>query len=52
MSLIDSTPPDSPDSPESPGSPRPLAERMRPHSLEDYIGQDHILGPGLLPIDS
>jgi putative ATPase len=23
----------------------PLAERMRPVSLEDYIGQDHILGP-------
>jgi len=43
VSLFDSTPPDSPD---SPGSQRPLAERMRPHSLEDYIGQDHILGPG------
>ncbi|MBL8211266.1 MAG: replication-associated recombination protein A [Bryobacterales bacterium] len=24
---------------------RPLAERMRPHSLEEYIGQEHILGP-------
>jgi len=24
----------------------PLAERMRPERLEDYIGQDHILGPG------
>lgn len=23
----------------------PLAERMRPQSLEDYIGQKHILGP-------
>ncbi|WP_070137320.1 replication-associated recombination protein A [Crocinitomix algicola] len=23
----------------------PLAERMRPKSLADYIGQDHILGP-------
>ena len=25
---------------------RPLAERMRPTSLEDYVGQEHILGPG------
>jgi replication-associated recombination protein RarA len=24
---------------------RPLAERMRPTRLEDYIGQEHILGP-------
>lgn len=26
--------------------PRPLAERMRPRQLEDYVGQEHILGPG------
>ena len=25
---------------------RPLAERLRPHSLEDYVGQEHILGAG------
>jgi putative ATPase len=25
---------------------RPLAERMRPTSLEDYVGQSHILAPG------
>ncbi len=25
---------------------RPLAERMRPRNLDDYIGQEHILGPG------
>jgi len=25
---------------------RPLADRMRPATLEDYIGQDHILGAG------
>jgi putative ATPase len=25
---------------------RPLAERMRPESLADYVGQEHILGPG------
>jgi putative ATPase len=25
---------------------RPLADRMRPERLEDYVGQEHILGPG------
>src|SRR5215471_11401817 len=25
---------------------RPLAERMRPERLEDFVGQQHILGPG------
>ncbi len=24
----------------------PLADRMRPQSLEDYVGQEHLLGPG------
>lgn len=24
----------------------PLAERMRPRSLQDYIGQEHLVGPG------
>ena len=24
---------------------QPLAERMRPHTLEDYIGQQHLVGP-------
>jgi putative ATPase len=24
----------------------PLAERMRPRTLEDYVGQEHLLGPG------
>ena len=24
----------------------PLAERLRPHSLADVIGQSHLLGPG------
>ena len=47
MSLFDSTPllPDSGSSPALDGK-RPLAERMRPERLEDYIGQEHILGPG------
>ncbi len=26
----------------------PLSARMRPHSLEEYVGQKHILGPGEL----
>lgn len=26
----------------------PLAERMRPGSLEEFVGQDHLLGPGKL----
>ncbi|HXJ42925.1 MAG TPA: replication-associated recombination protein A [Bryobacteraceae bacterium] len=25
---------------------RPLAERLRPETLDDYAGQEHILGPG------
>jgi putative ATPase len=24
----------------------PLAERMRPHTLGEYVGQEHLLGPG------
>jgi putative ATPase len=40
VSLFDTSPPDLKD------ARRPLAERMRPERLEDYIGQDHILGPG------
>jgi putative ATPase len=27
-------------------SGRPLAERLRPRTLDDYAGQEHILGPG------
>src|SRR5690349_18939831 len=43
MSLFDTTPPEPPARADA---KRPLAERMRPERLEDYIGQDHILGPG------
>ena len=25
---------------------RPLAERVRPHTLEDFVGQEHLLGKG------
>ncbi len=28
---------------------RPLAARMRPQTIEQYIGQQHILGPGKPP---
>src|ERR1019366_7833613 len=44
VSLFDNTPP----APQfaRPDSKRPLAERMRPERIEDYIGQEHILGPG------
>ena len=44
MSLFDSTPP-APDAPSAGDAKRPLAERMRPDRLEDFIGQEHILGP-------
>ena len=30
------------------GSHEPLAARMRPRILDEYIGQDHIVGPGRL----
>ena len=30
----------------TPSSQIPLAERLRPHTLEDYIGQEHLVGPG------
>ena len=39
MSLFDATPP-------AEDKKRPLAERMRPERLEDFIGQEHVLGPG------
>ncbi len=30
------------------GEHQPLAARMRPRSLDEYVGQDHIVGPGRL----
>src|SRR5690349_15464271 len=41
MSLFDSAP-----LPTASDGKRPLAERMRPERLEDFVGQQHILGPG------
>ena len=32
----------------APVTSEPLASRMRPRNLSEYIGQDHILGPGRL----
>ena len=50
MSLFDGVP-DGPGAAthSSKGTPRagaPLAERMRPRTLEEYVGQEHLLGPG------
>src|SRR2546427_399423 len=45
MSLFDTTPPEDARSPGM-DKKRPLAERMRPRTLDDYVGQEHILGPG------
>jgi putative ATPase len=44
MSLFDNTPPAG--SPQTRDRGRPLAERMRPETLDEFIGQEHILGPG------
>lgn len=30
----------------TPEVPRPLADRLRPASLDEVVGQDHLLGPG------
>ena len=32
----------------TPASEQPLAARMRPHTLDEFAGQEHILGPGRL----
>ena len=42
MSLFDTTPPETGQVDKS----RPLADRMRPDRWEDFVGQEHILGPG------
>ena len=42
MSLFPSIP-----GPEKPGDrTRPLADRMRPRTLEQFVGQEHLIGPG------
>jgi putative ATPase len=42
MSLFDGEP----EGPKGPRITAPLAERMRPRTLEEYSGQEHLLGPG------
>ena len=32
--------------PEAPGLGAPLAERLRPRTIDEVVGQDHLLGPG------
>jgi putative ATPase len=46
MSLFDATPPEPGAREARPDARRPLAARMRPDRLEDFIGQEHILGSG------
>jgi putative ATPase len=43
LSLFDNTPPQLE---ERHLTGRPLADRMRPRELSEYLGQEHILGPG------
>jgi putative ATPase len=31
---------------ETPAALQPLAERMRPRTLDEFIGQEKLLGPG------
>ena len=50
MSLFDGVPDSVIPSPRNPlhamPGGAPLAERMRPRTLEEYVGQEHLLGPG------
>jgi len=50
MSLFDLQPEDSPARTNRPKTPlssgAPLAERMRPRTLDEYSGQEHLLAPG------
>jgi putative ATPase len=41
MSLFSSLP-----EPETSAALQPLAERMRPRTLDEFIGQEKLLGPG------
>src|SRR5437868_8943620 len=41
MNLFQPTPSD-----ESTDRTRPLADRMRPRTLEEFMGQEHLVGPG------
>jgi putative ATPase len=41
VSLFQSTP-----NRDEPDRTRPLADRMRPRTLDEYVGQEHLVGPG------
>jgi len=45
MSLFSKLPPPVPE-PDVPAANQPLAERMRPRTLDEFIGQEKLLGPG------
>ena len=38
--------PEPPDPEETPRADAPLADRMRPRSLDEILGQEDVLGPG------
>ena len=42
MSLFDDEPPAAP----AASAPAPLAERMRPRTLDEFVGQEALIGPG------
>ena len=44
MSLFSKLPP--PHEPDIPAANQPLAERMRPRTLDEFVGQEKLLGPG------
>ena len=46
--MLFSEPDDDRATPERPHTDTPLAERIRPRTLEEFIGQDHLIGAGRL----
>ena len=42
MNLFQANPPEGP----NPLGARPLADRMRPRTLDEFVGQEHLVGPG------
>src|SRR3954452_10818935 len=45
MGRLFDVPDDPPGRPELPATDQPLAARMRPRTLEEFVGQPHLLGP-------
>jgi putative ATPase len=44
-SLFDPAPAESTQKESEPAADAPLAARLRPHAIEDFVGQEHLLGP-------